>query len=79
LELLNDKPSNFDITKVIDMIPNNWSIKLTHQFVENVLQSNLRRKRTALVEKHISHQFKFLLQKELFNLKKEQLYVDDDR
>lgn len=80
LDLLNSRlTENFDIPKVLDMIPENWSMKLTGDFLLNVLSTNLSRKRTNLVEKSIANNHRIRLQAELYDLKKEQLYVDDDR
>ena len=70
---------NFDIPKVLEMIPESWSMKLTGDFLLNVLSSNLSRKRANLVEKSIANTHKIRLQAELIDLRKEQLYVDDDR
>ncbi|CAF0716807.1 unnamed protein product [Brachionus calyciflorus] len=79
LDLMNSKLIiYFDIPKLLDMIPNNWSLKLTGDFLQNVLSHNLFRKRTKLVEKNLATNYKFYLQTVLFSLKKEQLYVDDD-
>jgi hypothetical protein len=79
LELLNSKLiSNFDMPKLLEMVPNNWSMKLTGQFLQNALQTTLAKKRNDMAEKSIALSHKFELQTTLFTLKKEQLYVDED-
>lgn len=79
LNLLNGPfSSHFDIPKLIDLIPNNWSIKLTSRFLENVLQANLARKHSVLVKKNICSSHKFALQKCMHSLRQVQLYVDGD-
>lgn len=79
LDLLNSKLIvYFDVPKVIDMIPNNWSLKLTGEFLQNVLNTNLGRKRNTICHKHLANNYKFYLQSVLFNLRKEQLYIDED-
>ena len=80
LDLLNSKLlPNFDLPKLIEMIPNNWSMEFTNEFLQNALCHNLSRKRNFRVEKNISNQYKFNLQTVLHGLKKEQLYIDEDR
>lgn len=80
MELLNSRlVDSFDVPRLLDMIPSNWSMKLTGGFLVNVLSSSLSRKRTNLVEKSIANNYRVHLQVELNELKKEQLYVDDDR
>ena len=80
LDLLNSKLlSNFDLPKLIEMIPNNWSMNLTNEFLQNALRYNLSRKRNNAVQKNISNNYKFTLQTIMHNLKKEQLYIDEDR
>lgn len=54
-------------------------MKLTGDFLLNVLNSSLRRKHNNLVQKSIANNYTIHLQAELQELKKEQLYVDDDR
>ena len=79
LELLNSKfLSNFDLPKLIEMIPNNWSLELTNEFLQNALRHNLSKKRNFSVEKNIANNYKFNLQTILQGLKKEQLYLDED-
>lgn len=80
LDLLNSRfVDSFDIPRVLEMIPSNWSMKLTSDFLLNVLGSSLAHKRTNQVEKSIANTYKMGLQSQLFELKKEQLYIDDDR
>ena len=80
LELLNSHLiSSFDIPKLIEILPNNWSVKITSDFLQNVLQSNLSTKNNYSVEKNICAVHKFSLQTRMHNLRKEQLYLDDDR
>lgn len=80
LDLLNSKLlPNFDLPKLIEMIPNNWSMEFTNEFLQNALHHNLSRRRNFRVEKNISNQYKFSLQTVLHGLKKEQLYIDEDR
>ena len=79
LNLLNSPLSdNFDIPKLIDLIPNNWSIKLTSNFLANILQSNLAKKRNNSVKKNIYSNYKLSLQGTMYALRKEQLYIDED-
>ena len=80
LDLLNSRlVDSFDVPRVLEMIPSNWSMKLTGDFLLNVLNSTLRRKHNNLVQKSIANNYTIHLQAELQELKKEQLYVDDDR
>ena len=80
MDLLNSKfLTNFDLPKLIEMIPNNWSMELTNEFLQNALRHNLSRKRNFSVQKNISNIYKFNLQMILHGLKKEQLYLDEDR
>jgi hypothetical protein len=79
IELLNSKLiSNFDIPKLLEMVPNNWSMKLTGEFLQNALHTTLAKKRNNMAERSIALSHKFDLQTTLFTLKKEQLYVDED-
>ena len=79
VELLDSKLIiHFDIPKLLETVPNNWSMKLTAGFLQNALNSNLARKRQILAEKNIALNHKFNLQTTLFELKKEQLYIDED-
>ena len=78
-ELLNSKLIvYFDMPKMLEMIPNKWSMKLAGGFLQNALNTNLAKKRNCSVEKNISLNYKFELQTVLLELKKEQLYVDED-
>ncbi len=80
IDLLNSKlATNFEMPKIIESVPNNWSMKLAGEFLQNVLQTNLAKKQNILVERNIALSHKFNLQKIVFNLKKEQLYIDEDR
>jgi hypothetical protein len=54
-------------------------MEFTSEFLQNALHHNLWRKRNFRVEKNISNQYKFSLQTVLHGLKKEQLYIDEDR
>lgn len=54
-------------------------MKLTGEFLQSALNTNLAKKRNLLAEKNIALNYKFTLQTMLFNLKQEQLYVSDDR
>ena len=64
---------------MVEMVPNNWSMKITGDFLQNALNNNLSTKRNLLAEKNIAMNHKFNLQIKLFKLKKEQLYIDEDR
>lgn len=80
LELMN---SNliiyFDIPKLMELIPNNWSLKMTSEFLNNVMHYNLSQKHYKLVEKNLAVTHKVALKTSLYNIQKEQLYIDDDR
>jgi hypothetical protein len=70
--------SNFDIPKLIGIMPSNWSIKLTSDFLNNSLSNSLAKKRNNSVQKNIYSNYKFSLQKTMHELRKEQLYIDED-
>lgn len=79
LELLDSKLiSSFDIPKLLEIIPSNWSVKITSNFLMNSLQKNLALKNNYSVEKKMCANFKFSLQTITYDLRKEQLYIDDD-
>ena len=79
LELLNSQLiSYFDVPKLIELIPSNWSIKITSDFLLKSMQRNLSLKNRYLARKEMSASFKFSLQMIAFDLKKEQLYIDED-
>lgn len=69
----------FDIPKLMEMIPNNWSLKILGDFLTNVMHYNLSRKHSKLVEKNMAVTHKVNLKTNLLNIQKEQFYIDDDR
>ncbi len=82
LELLNSNMVSegmFDIPKLLEIIPDNWSIKLTSNFLLNILNSNVANKNKNLIQKNIYSNYKFSLKQIVHDLRKELLYVDDDR
>ena len=81
LELLNNNrySSNFDMPKLIETIPNNWSMKLASEFLKNGLSSNLSQKRFVKVYKTIANNYRFQLQTQSHELRRELLYIDEDR
>jgi len=80
LDLLNNSGlvNHFDIPKLIEIIPSNWSIKLTSGFLLNVLEKSLSTRGLCSVEKSMSTSYKLTLQAITCDLKKEQLYIDED-
>ncbi|RNA43847.1 Transforming growth factor-beta receptor-associated 1 [Brachionus plicatilis] len=68
----------FDIPKLLEMIPNNWSLKMTGDFLSSVMHYNLSRKHCKLAEKNLAVTHKVALKTNLYNIQKEQLYIDDD-
>ncbi len=80
MDLLNNTGlvDNFDIPKLIEIIPNNWSVCLTSDFLMNVIKKNLANKGLCAVKKSISTSYKLTLQALASDLKKEQLYIDED-
>jgi hypothetical protein len=80
LELLNsDLLQHFDIPKLLEIIPENWSLKITNNFLKNILQENLSKKNYYMLKKNIFSTYKFSLQKRIFNFQKELFYIDDDK
>ena len=53
-------------------------MKLAGEFLQNALNINLAKRRNILVEKNIALNYKFSLQAISFDLRKEQLYIDED-
>ncbi len=53
-------------------------MKLTGDFLQNVLKNNLLKKHKNAVEKNLANNYKFHLQSILHSAKKEQLYIDED-
>lgn len=79
LDLLNSKLiAYFDIPKLIDIIPNNWSLKLTSDFLLESMERNLSVRNRNSARKAMCDNYKFSLQMIAFDLKKEQLYIDED-
>lgn len=54
VDLLNNNPRVFAAEKVIQLLPNSWSVQLTSQFLIGSIRESLHQRRMAMLQKALS-------------------------
>ncbi|KJE88502.1 TGF beta receptor associated protein [Capsaspora owczarzaki ATCC 30864] len=53
VDLLNNQGSHFDVAKVMELLPSDWSINLVSQFLQRGIDENLRHARELMIVKNL--------------------------
>lgn len=79
VSLLNNNRAEFDCVKVLQLIPDNWSIGLLHQFLTNSVRKSLSRSRTVKVERMLARGENLHIRSEAVGLTNRPLLMTEER
>ncbi|XP_052801707.1 transforming growth factor-beta receptor-associated protein 1-like [Mya arenaria] len=77
--LLNNNVSDFDVAKVIQIIPDSWSIGLMSQFLKKALRTNMHENRTTRIQCMMSRGENLLVKQGFITEQREPVVMNDER
>jgi hypothetical protein len=79
LELLNNEVTEFDTIRVLQLIPQNWSISIIEQFLNKGIRRSVHRLRQSMITKGlVTTENRFVKHQKLMTERKF-LFMNEDR
>jgi hypothetical protein len=76
VSLLNSNRAEFDTTKVLQCIPDNWSLGLIHQFLMSSIRKTLNRSRTTRIQRMLLRSDNLAIRRQAFIMTKDPFFHD---
>ncbi|CAH1787439.1 unnamed protein product [Owenia fusiformis] len=79
VNLLNNNQGNFDATKVLQLIPDNWSIGLLQSFLASTVRKHMHDFRTTRLQRMLSRGENLIVKKESIESQREALQLVEEK
>ncbi|XP_033638658.1 transforming growth factor-beta receptor-associated protein 1-like [Asterias rubens] len=79
IALLNSEDADFDASRVLQLIPENWSTALLSQFLTNTVRKSLHTSRTTKLQRMLTRTENLNLKVSQISQQRDPIYVGDDR
>ncbi|KAL4225569.1 transforming growth factor [Mactra antiquata] len=79
MNLLNSNVADFDVAKVIQIIPDNWSIALMSQFLKKAIRTNMHNNRMTRLERMMSRGENLLIKQIGIEEQEDPVVMTEDR
>lgn len=79
VDLLNSNVAEFDTVKVLQSLPENWSVSLVSQFLNRAIRKSMNNSRTTRIERMMSRGENLQVKQNIIEIQKEFVTMNDDR
>ncbi|KAJ8047948.1 Transforming growth factor-beta receptor-associated protein 1 [Holothuria leucospilota] len=79
ISLLNSETADFDTVRVLQLIPENWSIGLVKQFLRHSVENNMHLARTRKIQNSLSRNENLQVKYQMMKQRREPVYLSEER
>ncbi|PIK62386.1 hypothetical protein BSL78_00705 [Apostichopus japonicus] len=79
ISLLNSQTADFDTVRVLQLIPDSWSVGLVRQFLRHSVETNMHLARTRKIQNSLSRNENLQVKYHMMRQRREPVYLNEER